>query len=482
MSTSPNFVDMGTAGTVGVGNTERKQLIDLDETYDDVTNPEETAALAEYLKTGKLSKKALETAKVAGTERFEPGCTTLNGLLGGESFLESISNGITEFVRRVIEMISNAAKWMMAQFRRISSFFTDGREIAKADEMLRDIESKLVEMGGPELNVLDVKELFGKDPVSSRRISVVRTLRARNQTTLEAAAKLQEALPALKDFIAEINRQEGSIQRLDQRFASSIGRLRKRAKDDSLTNKDKAEWVADVMDMIAQNIQQQKLQRNYVKLLGIMTDRTSGNLDDDKLFAESTKAMQNLMQVSKDDVKVEDFVALSRTGSNIRQQIVDNPDWFNLTLDSSLANKLTQVIKHDDLAFLQALPGDNTDILATYRLYTGAVGNYTSILRQSTDVALKFTAEIQYLAEWSQRYQFLLTVFSFQRAKERNDFRKAHKKETGVEIPIGNLASVPKDARDDKDRSFQRIYDALFPDVKRKLNSLSRTLNMGVNL
>lgn len=483
MSKSPNFVEMGTATTVGVDNTDRKVLIDLDETYDDPTNPEETKALEEYLKTGKLSKKALQQALVTGTERFEPGCTTLNGVLGGESFMENLSKRAGEFVKAVIKAINAAVGWFLNQTRRILSFFTDTREITKADEVLRDIESKLQEMGGPNFNVIDVRELFENQPVNSRRLAVVHSLRARNDSTLEASKKLLECVPALKEFIVDINRQELNIRRVNDRFRASIGKLRKRVREDSLSMGDRANWQADVMDMAAQNFNKQKLQRNYAKLIQIMTDRTSGNLDDDALFANSTKAMSSLLIATKDDVPMGEFAELANVGNQIRDIVVGNPDEFSVRLDTDELKKLQGMVKLDDLEFLKNIPGQDTnELVNVYQMYVSKAGSYISVLRQSADVALKFSAEINYIAEWAQRYQFLLSVYSLGTLEQRKERIKEIETQTGVPLNTGNLEDVPEDVRQGMDRSLQRIYDSLLPGVKREMNSLGRKLNMKVNL
>lgn len=483
MSKSPNFVEMGTAGTVGVADTERKVLIDLDETYDDPTNPEETEALAEYLRTGKLSKSALKNASVAGTERFEPGCTKLNGLLGGESFMQNLGERLKDFVMAVIKAINAAVTWLMNQARRVLAFFTDTREINKADAVLKDIEQKLVEMGGPALNIIDVREIFESDPVNSRRLAVVHSLRARNNSTLEAAKKLQECMPALKEFISDINRQEAGIKRANDRFNASIDKLRKRVRTSSLTNGDKAEWQAEILDLAAQSFQKQRLQRNYAKIAAIMTDRTSGNLDDDKLFAESTKALQNLMVASKDDVPMHEFVEMSQIGGQIRKAVVDNPDHFDIELDTDSLNKLTKMVKIDDMEFIKNIPDqDSGELAAIYQMYVGKVGSFTSVLRQCIDVAMKFTAEVNYLSQWSQRYDLLLSIYSLSTLEARQEKIKEIEAATGKPLDTGDLEDVPEDIRQGMDRSLQRMYDSLLPGVKREMNKLGKKLNMKVNL
>ncbi|UVD32080.1 tail length tape-measure protein [Vibrio phage phiKT1028] len=484
MSKSPNFVEMGTPKTVGVANTSGTQLIDLDETYEDKSNPEEVEALTEYLKTGKLSKKALASAKVDGMERFEPGTTTLNGLLGGESFLETMKQGVVDFVKWIINILNGIARWFKGRIKGIVDFFSDSRELAKSDAMIREIETKLVEMGGPAFNIIDAEDLFGKNPVSTRKLQVIHTLRTRNQDTLAAAAKLEEMIPVIKDFIAEISRHRGNVERAHDRVSKATGHLRKRAKDNSLTHGDLKNWQAAVTDTISQSLMTHKLQGLYVKLVKMMTDRSAGNLDGEKLFQASTKMMKELATVTKDTVSVKNFSELSSLGGRLRKKVAENPDQFQVELDTSDLSKLDDLVKLDDLGFITEVSsrfGDN-NIVATYRMFAANAGSYSNTLQKCVETALMFNNEITYISEWSQRYEFILAVYSLAEAKDRNELRGKLKAEIGVEVANGIMDGVSDDTMSPHERNIYKAYGVLLPNVKRTMNELSRRLKVGVKV
>lgn len=485
MSQSPGFVNMGTKTGSGIANTDQEQLIDMDEVYADTeVSQTEVDAVAEYLKTGKLSKEAAKSARVTGAESFEPGCTLMNGILGGESFLESMGQKINDMLAKAIKFITDCINWIVGKARSFTDFFSDNREVAKAEPIIRDIEKKLMDLGGPSFNIMDPREIFGKNDPSARRLQIVRSLRLRNLTVLEGAQRLNDMTPALKDFISELSRQENNVGKVRERFDRSIKNLRKRVKERSLTVEDVVRWEADATDMIAQNMQQHKLKSLYTKLAGLMADKNIAGVNEDEVFRESTTMMNNLMTVTKDQVPIEAFAQLASYGSTLRSDIERNPSAYDVTLDTDDIKKMLNMTSMDDLAFMREIAKElgTSRPTAVYQNFVQVCMSYANTLRQCVDAAVKFSGEVRYLAEWSQRYDVILGVYSLKSVKEKNDARRAYFKETGEKLNTAGLNKTPEDGMSTSERTAWNLYSALFPGLKKQMNDLSRKLNAGVQV
>ncbi|QGZ14400.1 tail length tape-measure protein [Photobacterium phage PDCC-1] len=486
MSKTPNFVSMGTASGSGVKLSDGEQLIDLDEHYDDKTSHEETEAIAEYLRNGKLSKRALEQQKVSGTERFEPGCTELNGILGGESFLNSIKEGAKKFVAWAIKMISGALKWILVKAREFTNYFSDNREIQKSEEMLRDIEGKLMELGGPSFNVIDVKELTESHRPVVRRLEMVRLLKARNVKVLEAAKRLTENSFHIKKLISELSRHKASVNKTKDTFDKSVKHLRKRANEKSLTMEDLGLWEAQITDLVAQHLQTHTLKAAYVKLAAATTvdEKDQNIIDVDKQFREFSDMMKRTQEATKDNVSVEEFAQLSDFGNLLRKQISENPGEWDIEVDMSDLKDFDKLVSMSDLEFFETLAQEtgNPRPVAVYREFVARCANYATTLQMCIEASVRYSNEARYLAEWSQRYDTILGIYSLETVKQRKDARQAHYDATGEQIDTANLRDVPEHALDPAERQWRALYDRLLPGMKKTMNTLSRKLNAGVTV
>ncbi|AUR80948.1 virion structural protein [Vibrio phage Aphrodite1] len=486
MSKSPNFISMGTDSTSGVSLTDDRQIIDLDDHYDDKATEEETKAIAEYLSSGKLSKKALQAQNVEGQERFEPGTTVLNGVLGGESFLQSIVKGAADFVKKVIKMIADAARWLTEKVRQFTTYFSDIREIQKTEEMMREIEAKLMELGGPSMLIPNVEELFGKDKVVARRVSVVRMLRDRNKTVIEAAAKLSESSPQIKELILSLNSQEFSARRVKDQFDKSVAHIRKRFKENSLTLEDVTLWEAQVSDLVAQNLQPHKLKASFSKLASIVSldQELSDTVQAEDRFAEFYETLRKNQELAKEELSVKDFAAFAQQGNAMRDMVAQNPGEFDIAIKASDLKELDQVVSMSDLDFFTTIGNalGSPRPVAVYRDFVARCSDYVKTLRICVETAVRYTEEIKYVAEWAQRYQLILNVYSLSNASNREEKIKEIEKETGKSFDGAGIDSVVEDGLDKTERAWRAAYERMFPRLKDQMNRLSRKLNAGVTV
>lgn len=483
MSKGPSFTEMGTAKTVGIANLDQKQLIDLDEVYEEGTSEEEVNAMAEYLKTGKLSKNAVGK-EVAGTERFEPGCTTLNGRLGGESFLTSMVSRGKDFVAKIIKYIKEGIKWLLVHARNFTNFFSDNREIVKSDELLNDIEDKLAQLGGAKRDAINVEELFGDEPASARRLAIVRLLRARNASTLEAVARLNTSAPAIKDLILELSRQEQNVGKVKDRFGKHVAMLKRRLKEKSLTREDIVRWEAETADLMAQNLQNHRLKQLYVKLAKLVSDVDVPGMSESQQFKASQDMLSQVMQATKDEVSVQDFAQLAVHGANLRKAIEDDPGSFDIKLDMGDVKKLEDLVRIDDLELFKAIGDELGDQrpAAVYQNFVAVCAGYLDTIRACLETAVRYSNEVRYVSEWSQRYDLILMAYSLKSTEERNQFRQKHYDETGEKLNTAKLGEVPEDGLDKNTRYMHNLYSKLFPGLKKTMNGLSRKLNAGVQV
>ncbi|UPT53851.1 tail length tape-measure protein [Vibrio phage phiKT1019] len=486
MSKAPNFVPMGTATGSGVKLSDGEQLIDMDEVYDDKHTEEETKALSEYLRTGKLSKKALVQQKVAGTERFEPACTELNGILGGESFLKNIAKSAAEFIIKIIRMIADSITWLVNKVRSIASYFSDNREVQKSEELLRDIEDKLMQLGGPSFNLVNVKELFEDRPAVARRLQIVRLLKARNEKVIDAVSRLNDNVPKIKNLINELGRHEAGVNKTKSTFLNGVKYLRKRVKEGSLTMEDVGRWEAQVNDLVSNHLQTHNLKAVYVKLAAAtaLDKEDQEILNAEQQFSDFSKMMAKTQELTKDTVAVEDFVQMQQYGASLRKVIADDPGAWDVVIDLGDAKELQDLVNKKDLEFFQEI-SDKLGIdrpIAIYREFASRCANYVSTIRQCVDTAVRYGNEVRYLAEWSQRYDLILGVYSLETTKQRKNARQEYYDKTGIQLDTANLKDVPEDGLDGKERAWRNLYARLFPGLKNDMNTLSRKLNAGVTV
>lgn len=484
MSKEIKSILLGTASGAGVGTGERKQLIDLDETYEDEHTQKDVDALATYLKTGKLSKEALVNNNVAGQERFEPGCTTLNGLLGGESFISKLNEKVSHFIKRSIEIIASVIKWVMGRLKWLLDFVSDAREVQKGDAILREIEEKLMKMGGPAFNVVDLRELFADEPASARRVKIIRALRTRNQKTLESVVNLQKALPELKAIVRALGRQDQNISATEARFRQGVNQLRKRVKQNALTVDDLKTFIADVGNLISNNLQIDDLKTYYAKITQITSNRNVHGVDVDAQFRASVEQQNKAMESTKDEVSINDIAELAMAAGNIRKEIAENPNNFTLDIAKNDFDKLSAIVSMEDLAFIEEVSKEMGDqvLLAVYRNFVGKTVAYSTAVRECIQLAVRYTEEVKYLSEWSQRYELILGIMSLKTVEERMAARRAYQEQTGETLDTANLKDVPEDGMSATERGIYNLYDSLLPGVKSLMNKLSRKLNAGVTV
>lgn len=484
-------IPMGNKSDSGIVIVEDKQLIDLDETFESTVNDTTTKALTEYLKDGKLSRQVAKELKVDGVESLEPGSTVYNAKMSGAGFLSVVAKGTADFIKKIIEYIKDGVNWVIRQVKETVNFFSKYRDLEKQNELVKDIHAGFERAGIPTLGVVNIDKVFEKHPHLTKRIEVFRTLKPKMMEYNTYVERLAQSLPDIRRAVTELNQVSLAIPHIQRTVESNIKNLRHKAKNNTLVPSDIDKMYDAIYSDLFTRFSNAKVKQAVNKVVGIINGdevaALKNELDID--FSKSVTALKASLALTTEKVGPRELAERSKHLLDIKADITSRGYEYKVDIANGDLQKLTLILSQDDAGFLETLSKEMNDQrpIVLYRQIGGVIAGYSATIKAALDAISVVTSELSSIATYITRVEFVTSVYSFESVKEREDYIAQNIKKTGLKATddgkdVEGFDQIREDAYSNRERTLRNVLNATMPDLMKKINTLSQSLNMGVKV
>lgn len=211
----------------GVLPGDDKQLIDLDEYYEETGQPVVDAMVqgSESLALNRFSRDIAIQLKLKNAYEMDPFPTERNAVMGAEGFISTITEGFKKFIEGIIKYIKMAFKWVMEHIKGLLGF----RKSARINQAINDSFENLREEFRQTLNGLgfpganyNLEKFIGEFPNATDRIGQLTILRTKFETDEESIEALRKVFPLFEQIIGKLTAASDKAIRASENLKRTI--------------------------------------------------------------------------------------------------------------------------------------------------------------------------------------------------------------------------------------------------------------------
>lgn len=470
-------------GTTVTPGSSDEQLIDLDKTYQEVSNEKITESVegAERYRAERLLDKALALHhKVAGAENFDPGLSRRNAILGGENFIITVRDKFIEFIKKIIGYVKKAVAWVI---NKIKGFFGWG----KTEERIAFIETKSDALRSEILGTLNslkitpscynVEHLFDSKPKGLTRIETMKYLKTKIAEPEEAVEALNKSMQLSAKLEKSIQRSIASLPESKKKISRYLDELRRKAKQQKITDSDVIQLKILFMEVTAKNMDIEQLRADvntlYKEFYGIaISDEKSPGIERGRVELQRVKDITS--------AKISSVVAseLHKKIAMVTNFVVNHQDrkLSGLPTDVTI---IENMISLNDANFIQEISniiGPNREgetVQDAYLKMCASMQQYSALMVDLANVMGDIKTQLSAFAMWKERADALLDAYIVEDLQRVNDLRNTFISE-GANVPPHNFVIIPPE---DATSTIKTIGHVAAEAVKYNVNNIGAAAN-----
>ncbi len=221
------------------GPSDGKGYISLDEVYEQA-GTESIAILAancaEFSKNRRLSPAGMSVLRLDGCESFMPGFDRLNGIKGGESFVDALKKGFLVVIKVIKTTIIKILDWCVSKIRIMLGFEKTEKEIAIVAEQTNNAQgavsrllTKISEGVGFKF---DFNEFYDSLPPNVTSGEIFNIVHARGRNAAAQVEKLATLKPVIASATEELMKAGQVARNARAKYKRAVDELREAAKGD----------------------------------------------------------------------------------------------------------------------------------------------------------------------------------------------------------------------------------------------------------
>jgi hypothetical protein len=394
-------------------------LVSLDETYE-VTGQESLNILAancrEYLNNKRLHPSGPSVLLISGCESMVPAYDRMNGVMGGESFLEKLKQGFITVVKAAKKFLLAVIDWIITRIRVLLGFEKTERELAivaaHSEDTKRELIALLSSLIGAEKVNIDVAELYEALPgdlTQRDAFSIVYNRNKKIVDQVDALASIQGRLDKVETLI----KNAGHDARTSRgRYQQAVAKLRNAWKDqESFSSADVIEFRAMLDNEVAVKLNPEPIRKELRELVDMAYDIDLGGVGVDKAFKQNLTAQKDVLDKTIPvTISAADFERVKMVAGRMGTVLLNTQQPF----DAATLGALKDVIEVADAQLIESIDAvfDKAGILKlSYTSYCSLINEYTWSLNQLISISSNVRKSIANIVNWSTKVDKLMFTY-----------------------------------------------------------------------
>ncbi|QDJ97079.1 virion structural protein [Aeromonas phage D3] len=413
-------------------------LVSLDDMYE-VTGQEAITKLVrscnEYFKKGRLAKESMTCLNLVGAESFVPMYDKYNARLGGESFVKGLKDGFVAVIKAIIKWIKALTAWIINGVKTLLGFNKTEHECAiaseNADSITKNVSALLgsvFETGKDEYTawVNDTAMVEGI-PNNLGNRNTVKVIHAKTLSAEESLAKMvanTEVINQVDKLIADSRARE---QKAASDYKVAIARLRRKAKEEKVTESDVAEFVEELERIVFQDIKFRELAKTSKDLISSLFDIEIKDLGYDANFKELKELTRN--QIITTQVKTFDRqeAVFAKALAGIKKRTADASTRF---LDTKAMTAFSEIADEDDAIFIRGVSEiTGNGIMGDFATFKTRQRGYLELIETVTRVLASTKATMNSMVDYNSRLKAITAAYVVRDLEAIADYNKKISKE-----------------------------------------------------
>lgn len=500
-----SYLQLATPTDAYVPNEDPRQLVDLDEVYDDTDQDKITMMVkgTESLSLGVLSREIATKFNLPNAREFDPFPSKRNAVIGAEGFFTTMYEGFKTFVENIIKYIRMAFDWVANTVKGIFGFRKSER-IEKAiddslDSLKGELKNTLTSLGFPAAQY-NLENFIGNLPGKVDRIGQLTLMKTKFESDKEAIEGLTKSIPMFQQVVGKLTQASSKANRLLDNYRKVLkdqyDRTRVRS---ALQQHVPGEFSPEVQKLSAANREAILAMdpMNVVKDVGeLLATLYKVEFTNDELTNGFSKVRKDLETAIKaESIKLTQFNA-GEMMNKIQELNLRYVELADNTIDMRGINMkaLGQAVDKTDADRAQALAGyyGVPDPIVEYQELAITIRNYANFCQVVSRQLLAVDRQINELSRWYARaHMWFLHGLIGDMDKLRALMLEARQEGKNPQADIaGNptfhLEMIPEaDAKtfmENFGASSRQMFEENIADMKTRYNNLVKQLGVGKTL